>query len=563
MDIDSLAQALFGSKRAETQEVSTDGTTRTYAGVALTDSEDGTVVIDLGGDVTLPDDLYDEDGNVVAEWDGVGVEMPTSPQVSAGDDVIVTLMGGSATKTPMVTSSAGSGDRMRTLVNAAKTVADAAQAVADAVNQHFWHDDNGAHVTMATQDEWEQSQTGPNSLWNALGMLFRDGLSNLLALLASSVATEYFTVGDYDEYQTYYPTGQVQTILSVKAGGVEVPKYVDGTSSDSAYYTDNGTYISLSLEAETQYAGEPLEITYLTPSAMAFFDGLGNDASNVIASFSSLGATIGYEGSGHTVVDAHGMHVYTGASSTPSMEVDADGMSVSGANGTMYFNVNNTYEVPRITCAAGVQMMNGFYQQMGTFYPIAGFLVDPTGYDGATIAGSSLKLLHFDTDTMTVNQATVPMERAIVALRSPVGTYTGANNTGTASSNGWQLTYFDVVVAEHGSPRAYDYTFSNGVLTAKRDCVLEISGVMNWTDEIAGRRGFGVFEGATVGSGTEHSAFQSFEASLAGNRKSVVFPPKVFALSAGSSLTFGRNQQQNAVYQNGYNFSWVTIRVVG
>jgi hypothetical protein len=301
---------------------------------------------------------------------------------------------------------------------------------------------------------------------------------------------------------------------------------------------------------------------YLTPSAMAFFDGLGNDASNVIASFSSLGATIGYENSGHTVVDARGMHVYTGASSTPAMEVDADGMSVSGANGTMYFNVSNTYEVPRITCAAGVQMMNGFYQQMETFYPIAGFLVDPSGYDGATIAGSSLKLLHFDPDTLAVNQATAPMEDAIVVLRHPIGTYTGTNSTATASAAGWQLTYFNTVVAEVGSPREYDYTFSNGVLTAKRDCVLEISGVMNWTDAIAGNKGFGIFSGTTVGSGTEASSFQNFPSGVS-NRKSVVFPPKLFKLSAGSSLTFGRYQQQGAVYQNGTNFSWVTIRVVG
>lgn len=188
MDIDSLAQALFGSKRAETQEVSTDGTTRTYTGVALTDSEDGTVVIDLGGDVTLPDDLYDSEGNVVAEWDGVGVEMPTSPQVSAGDDVIVTLMGGSATKMPMVTSSAGSGDRMRALVNAAQTVASAAQAVADAVNQHFFADTSGIHVTEATQEDWDESHTGANVLINSVGQLFRDGLNNLLTLTTQNGA---------------------------------------------------------------------------------------------------------------------------------------------------------------------------------------------------------------------------------------------------------------------------------------------------------------------------------------------------------------------------------------
>lgn len=142
MDIDSLAQALFGSPRAETQEVATDGTTRTYMGVALSDSEDGTVVVDLGGDVTLPDDLYDSDGNVVAEWDGVGVEMSTSPQVLEGEDVIVTLVGGSATKVPMVTAVAGMGDRQ------GEAIDEAARAAEVAWN---WADD--AHVAAAQAQE--------------------------------------------------------------------------------------------------------------------------------------------------------------------------------------------------------------------------------------------------------------------------------------------------------------------------------------------------------------------------------------------------------------------------
>lgn len=142
MDIDSLAQALFGSPRAETQEVATDGTTRTYMGVAMSDSEGGTVVVDLGGDVTLPDDLYDSDGNVVAEWDGVGVEMSTSPQVLEGEDVIVTLVGGSATKKPMVTAVAGVGDRQ------GEAIDEAARAAEVAWN---WADD--AHVAAAQAQE--------------------------------------------------------------------------------------------------------------------------------------------------------------------------------------------------------------------------------------------------------------------------------------------------------------------------------------------------------------------------------------------------------------------------
>lgn len=151
---------------------------------------------------------------------------------------------------------------------------------------------------------------------------------------------------------------------------------------------------------------------------------------------------------------------------------------------------------------------------------------------------------------------------AAIALRHPVGTYTGTSSTATASAAGWQLTYFNSVVAEVGSPRVHDYHFTNGVLTATRDCVLEISGVMNWTDAIAGNRGFGVFSGTAVGSGTEASTFQNFPSGVS-NRKSVVFPPKLFTLSAGDSLTFGRYQQANAIYQNGTNFSWLTVKVVG
>lgn len=64
----------------------------------------------------------------------------------------------------------------------ARSVADAAKSVADAVNQHFFADTSGIHVTEATQDEWNTNHSGANVLINALGQLFRDGLNNLLTL---------------------------------------------------------------------------------------------------------------------------------------------------------------------------------------------------------------------------------------------------------------------------------------------------------------------------------------------------------------------------------------------
>lgn len=185
VSLDKLANAIFGGHRAETLDVATDGATSTYVGVAVSDSEDGTVLVDLGGDVTLPDDLVDDDGTIIESYDGSGIEMPTGPNVRAGDTVMVTVVGGSALKSPMVTSAAGEGDRTNALAQLAKDVA-------DAINQFFWHDSNGAHVTQVPQDEWDDPEgasyhSGPNALWNSAGMLFRDGVNNLLALVAGNI----------------------------------------------------------------------------------------------------------------------------------------------------------------------------------------------------------------------------------------------------------------------------------------------------------------------------------------------------------------------------------------
>ena len=81
----------------------------------------------------------------------------------------------------------------------ASNIAAEAQQVADAINQHFWDDDNGAHVTDVTQEEWtaavednfsDLSTNKPyhNSLFNSLGMLFRSALNNLVAITRSAIA---------------------------------------------------------------------------------------------------------------------------------------------------------------------------------------------------------------------------------------------------------------------------------------------------------------------------------------------------------------------------------------
>lgn len=302
MDIDNLAQAIFGRPRAETQEVSTNSTTRTYTGVATSDSVDGTVMIDLGGDVTLPDDLYDEDGNVVAEYASEGIEVPTGPSVQEGDEVTVTLVGGGALKTPMVTSVSGEGDRQNAAIALAKTVADAAQAVSDAVNQHFFADTNGIHVTEVTQEEWGESPTGANVLINSIGQLFRDGLNNLLTLTTENgaraltiwdglgnaasnvraVIGETIQLGKSDGPHVTIDSGSMgfwasaaQLAMRFTGQKVDYPsgnstyfaQIEDGVTRENEVYNDNG-YISLyTLEAPT-YEGSDEKVVVESMATM-------------------------------------------------------------------------------------------------------------------------------------------------------------------------------------------------------------------------------------------------------------------------------------------------------
>lgn len=73
-------------------------------------------------------------------------------------------------------------------VRMAKEAAEEAQAVADAVNQHFWTDQQGIHVTEIEQDEFVEDPSGANILENANGILLRDGETWLSQFTPGSVA---------------------------------------------------------------------------------------------------------------------------------------------------------------------------------------------------------------------------------------------------------------------------------------------------------------------------------------------------------------------------------------
>ena len=116
---------------------------------------------------------------------GDGGEAPATSVaagVSVGDTVTLEWDGSAMGIRSNVSDPAPPGRAVMRATEGARSVADAAQRVADAVNQHFFADGHGIHVTEATQDEWDASHSGANVLINSIGQLFRDGLNNLLTL---------------------------------------------------------------------------------------------------------------------------------------------------------------------------------------------------------------------------------------------------------------------------------------------------------------------------------------------------------------------------------------------
>ena len=121
---------------------------------------------------------------------GDGGEAPASTSsagAAVGDTVEVGWDGSSMSVRANVSNPAPAGNVVSRAITQARGIAEAARRVASAVNQHFWTDGAGIHVTQVTQEEWTDADratyhSGPNVLINSIGQLFRDGLNNLLTM---------------------------------------------------------------------------------------------------------------------------------------------------------------------------------------------------------------------------------------------------------------------------------------------------------------------------------------------------------------------------------------------
>lgn len=406
---DDLAQKLFGAKRAESNAVLTDATTGTIHGRALTDSADGSVVVEITGDVTNPDTV--EIGGEVYYGDAdTGIEIPTSENVKAGDEVLVSVYGEGTMRSPAVTSAIGSGDRVA-------ADATAAREIAEATGQHFWDDDSGAHVTELPRDEWEQQQTGPNSLWNSLGMLFRDGLNNLLSLTTAKHRSDEFSiVGGETEYELFNKAYRVTsvTIDGASYDNYQLIKYSDGTTTVRIGYNDTYTY-----------QGAALFVEYDTSSALSIFDGFGNQEDNIAAQFDADSVRIGKTSGSYAVFSSDGLSL-----------VDEEGTASIFTRGEvgllgqeLRLWVDNEFG-PMLFSSGGISLLSQFGHH-GAYTGIG--VVGSTAW----VSSNTVEFRYFDGETMLVKAVSFPMADVIAALKKAIRlgtTYSDSKNVAIAAN---------------------------------------------------------------------------------------------------------------------------------
>lgn len=244
------------------------------------------------------------------------VELPCTPAVSEGQFVDIAIVNGM----PSVIGASGSGDAVAAAADAAEAAATAAEAVANAVNQHFWTDGSGVHVTEVTQEDWldplsPNYQSGANQLSNSAGILLRDGLTNFAQLTpgetafydgagnaSTNVVATFGTSGsvigkaaeshafiDYHSLQMVDAEGSVYfhvSDLRDQGGTAEITEtfVADGTTRDfylhmsvlsvvgatvngaAASYTDSGSLVTL---AAFPARGDVVAIVYVTDDQMA------------------------------------------------------------------------------------------------------------------------------------------------------------------------------------------------------------------------------------------------------------------------------------------------------
>ena len=138
-------------------------------------------------------------------------------------------------------------DAVEGIAVSASTTATTAKTIAEGVNEHFWHDSGGAHVTEVTQEEWNDPgdpnyHNGGNTLITTQGMAIRDGLTNLAQFGSTGAVIGQNASG---ESRSEISTSGMQIIQNVSGVDTAIANLGYGPGTDSVGGTSDAPYYTL------------------------------------------------------------------------------------------------------------------------------------------------------------------------------------------------------------------------------------------------------------------------------------------------------------------------------
>lgn len=210
-DVNDLASSLFGTSRAE---VASGGTSTVY-GTADSDSSDGSVSVRLGADTLRADGQA-----------GTSVSVPTTTDAHAGETVIVTVVDGH----PVVTGVVGSGDRLRTDVDAAAGAARSAQESADSAKASADAATESAKTAQTKADAATESAATAQSKAEDAGNAATKAQSDAASAKTAATAAQ----AKADEAATAASTAQSKADTASTAAATAQSKAEDATESANA-----------------------------------------------------------------------------------------------------------------------------------------------------------------------------------------------------------------------------------------------------------------------------------------------------------------------------------------
>jgi len=241
MDLTGFAKVLGGAKRLEGSGANRPTNVSRIIGTAVSDSEDGKVLVGLDAQV------FSGDGSQY-------VELDTSDNVREGDALYVDLVGADGkAKSMMISGALGSGDRQQGEIEEAATTA--TRYVTDVTDDGIW-------VTPEDAKPEEGAAVSSTSGWHISDAieLFRAGVSMFKVWVESNVAK--VRIGQEDSgHLVLNPNGisirdAIYEIASItrRTGGVSFGMGTETPTGQSAnvyeYVGSDGTHVGI----ESQYA---------------------------------------------------------------------------------------------------------------------------------------------------------------------------------------------------------------------------------------------------------------------------------------------------------------------